>query len=76
MSIGKHLTTKEVCERLGVSVPRVSQFVSEGRLKVAARVGNVMFFLPEEIARFQKIPRKTGRKPKEEKTFPRRQKSA
>lgn len=64
MSIGKHLTTKEVADRLNVTVARVSQFVSEGRLDVAARVGTIMFFLPDEISRFEKIPRKPGPKKK------------
>ncbi len=75
MPVGKHLTTAEAAKRLGVNPSRISQFVTEERLEVAARVGTTMFFLPEEIARFAKVPRKTGR-PKENGHSPQRPKKS
>ncbi len=76
MPIGRYLSTKDVARRLGVSVARVSQFVLEERLDVAARVGTTMFFLPGEVSRFSKLPRKPGPKKKNGFSSPRRQKSA
>ena len=38
MSLKGFLTTKEVAERLGVSVGRIQQFIAEGRLP-ATKIG-------------------------------------
>jgi len=65
----KLLNTAEVARRLGVSRQRVAQYVKEGRLRpavpVTARQG--MWFLEEEVARFEREPkRRPGRKRRED----------
>jgi excisionase family DNA binding protein len=54
------LTTKEVAERLGVTVPRVHTFIKEGRLP-AEKMGRD-FFIKEADLKLV-ADRKTGRPP-------------
>lgn len=60
---GKYLTTQDIAKKLRVSVGRIRQFVAEKRIKVAMKIGNVNFFDPENVEKFARIERKTG-KPK------------
>lgn len=61
MAIGTLLTTEEVAKRLGVSVGRVRQFVSEGRLQYAQKIGPALLFDRDLVEAFAKTPRPTGR---------------
>jgi len=54
--------TDKAAEILEVSVERVEQFCREGRL--GQKVGNRWLIHPEDLKRFAKIPRPTGRRPK------------
>lgn len=72
MAIGPYLTTEEAAEILGVHTSRISHFVKSGRLNVATRYGMSMLFDRKEVAKFRKLPRKTGR-PKESENNTRRQ---
>lgn len=60
MPVGELLTTREVAKKLRVSVARISQFVTEDRLKPATRVGTTMLFEQEAIEQFARIPRRPG----------------
>lgn len=60
MPVGEFLTTKDVARRLRVSVARISQFVSERRLKPSTRVGTIMFFKEDDVEEFARIPRRPG----------------
>jgi len=61
MSLEGFLTTKEVAEKLGVSVGRVQQFIAEGRLP-ATKVGQTNLVKESDLKLVQS--RKTGRPPK------------
>jgi hypothetical protein len=61
MAIGNYLTTEEVAEKLGVTPGRVRQFVYDDRLKPKEKIGQVLFFDKDEVQKFAKLPRKTGR---------------
>ncbi len=61
MSLEGFLTTKEVAEKLGVSVGRVQQFIAEGRLP-ATKVGQTNLVKESDLKLVQ--DRKTGRPPK------------
>lgn len=56
-----YLTTKEVAERLGVTVGRVQQFVAEGRLP-AVKIGRDNFVNEADLNLVE--VRKVGRPPK------------
>lgn len=66
MAIGNFLTTDEVADELGVSPGRVHQFVTDGRLKISQRLGNILLFDRKDVEKFGEIPRIPGR-PKSEK---------
>ncbi len=61
MSLKGFLTTKEVAEKLGVSVGRVQQFIAEGRLP-ATKVGQTNLVKESDLKLVE--DRKTGRPPK------------
>ena len=61
MSVKGFLTTKEVAEKLGVSVGRVQQFIAEGRLP-ATKIGQTNLVKETDLKLVQ--DRKTGRPPK------------
>ena len=61
MSLKGFLTTKEVAERLGVSVGRVQQFIAEGRLP-ATKIGQTNLVKESDLKLIEN--RKTGRPPK------------
>jgi excisionase family DNA binding protein len=61
MKIEGFLTTKEVAERLGVSVGRVQQLVAEGRLP-ATKIGQTNLVKESDLKLVE--DRKTGRPPK------------
>jgi excisionase family DNA binding protein len=61
MSLEGFLTTKEVAEKLGVSVGRVQQFIAEGRLP-ATKIGQTNLVKESDLKLIQK--RRTGRPPK------------
>ncbi len=61
MSLEGFLTTKEVAEKLGVSVGRVQQFIAEGRLP-ATKIGQTNLVKESDLKLVQ--DRKTGRPPK------------
>jgi excisionase family DNA binding protein len=61
MSLEGFLTTKEVAEKLGVSVGRVQQFIAEGRLP-ATKIGQTNLVKESDLKLIQE--RKTGRPPK------------
>ncbi len=58
MSLEGFLTTKEVAEKLGVSVGRVQQFIAEGRLP-ATKIGQTNLVKESDLKLVQN--RKTGR---------------
>lgn len=58
MSIEGFLTTKEVAQKLGVSVGRVQQFIAEGRLP-ATKIGQTNLVKESDLKLVQ--DRKTGR---------------
>ena len=58
MSLEGFLTTKEVAERLGVSVGRIQQLVAEGRLP-ATKVGHTNLIKESDLQLVEK--RQTGR---------------
>ena len=60
MSLEGFLTTKEVAEKLGVSVGRVQQFIAEGRLP-AIKIGQTNLVKESDLKLVQN--RKTGRPP-------------
>ncbi len=60
MSLEGFLTTKEVAERIGVSVGRVQQFIAEGRLP-ATKIGQTNLVKESDLKLVQ--DRKTGRPP-------------
>ena len=62
MSLKGFLTTKEVAEKLGVSVGRVQQFIAEGRLP-AIKIGQTNLVKESDLKLVQ--DRKTGRPPRE-----------
>lgn len=57
----KLLTTKETAERLGVSVARIHQLISEGRLP-AEKMGRDYFIKEDDLKLVE--DRKPGRPPK------------
>jgi len=61
MSLEGFLTTKEVAEKLGVSVGRVQQLIAEGRLP-ATKIGQTNLVKESDLRLVQ--DRKTGRPPK------------
>lgn len=61
MSLKGYLTTKEVAERLGVSVGRVQQFIAEGRLP-AIKIGQTNLVKESDLNLVK--DRRTGRPPK------------
>lgn len=61
MSLEGFLTTKEVAEKLGVSVGRVQQFIAEGRLP-ATKIGQTNLVKESDLKLVEN--RKTGRPPK------------
>ena len=67
MSLEGFLTTKEVAEKLGVSVGRVQQFIAQGRLP-ATKIGQTNLVKESDLKLVE--DRKTGRPPKvkDEKT--------
>jgi len=58
MSLKGFLTTKEVAEKLGVSVGRVQQFIAEGRLP-AMKIGQTNLVRESDLKLVEN--RKTGR---------------
>ncbi len=62
MSLEGYLTTKEVAEKLGVSVGRVQQFIAEGRLP-ATKVGQTNLVKESDLKLVE--DRKTGRPSKD-----------
>lgn len=58
MSLEGFLTTKEVAEKLGVSVGRVQQFIAEGRLP-ATKIGQTNLVKESDLKLVE--DRKTGR---------------
>jgi excisionase family DNA binding protein len=58
MSLEGFLTTKEVAEKLGVSVGRVQQLIAEGRLP-ATKIGQTNLVKESDLKLVQN--RKTGR---------------
>ncbi len=56
-----YLTTKEVAEKLGVSVGRVKQFIADKRLP-AVKVGNTNLVKEEDLSLVKN--RQNGRPPK------------
>jgi excisionase family DNA binding protein len=58
MSLEGFLTTKEVAERLGVSVGRIQQLIAEGRLP-ATKIGQTNLVKESDLKLVQ--DRKTGR---------------
>lgn len=58
MSVEGFLTTKEVAEKLGVSVGRVQQFIAEGRLP-ATKIGQTNLVKESDLKLVR--DRKTGR---------------
>jgi len=63
MSLEGFLTTKEVAEKLGVSVGRIQQFIAEGRLP-ATKIGQTNLVKESDLKLVQ--DRKTGRPTKKE----------
>ena len=61
MSLEGFLTTKQVAEKLGVSVGRVQQLIAEGRLP-ATKIGQTNLVKESDLKLVQE--RKTGRPPK------------
>lgn len=61
MSVEGFLTTKEVAEKLGVSVGRIQQLIAEGRLP-ATKIGQTNLVKETDLKLVQ--DRKTGRPPK------------
>lgn len=61
MSLEGFLTTKEVAEKLGVSVGRIQQLIAEGRLP-ATKIGQTNLVKESDLKLVQ--DRKTGRPPK------------
>jgi excisionase family DNA binding protein len=61
MSLEGFLTTKEVAERLGVSVGRVQQFIAEGRLP-ATKIGQTNLVKESDLKLVEN--RQTGRPPR------------
>ncbi|MDQ3749999.1 MAG: helix-turn-helix domain-containing protein [Acidobacteriota bacterium] len=57
-----YLTTKEVAEKLGVSVGRIKQFIVEKRLP-ATKIGNTNLVKEEDLRLVEN--RQNGRPPKE-----------
>lgn len=55
----KLLTPQQAADRLGVSLRRVHQFLSDERL--GQRVGGVYVITEEDLRQFQRIPRNPGR---------------
>lgn len=55
------LTTRQAAERLGISIPRVHQLISEGRLP-AEKVGRDYVIREEDLRHVE--GRKVGRPPK------------
>jgi excisionase family DNA binding protein len=64
MSLEGFLTTKEVAEKLGLSVGRVQQFIAEGRLP-ATKIGQTNLVKESDLKLVE--DRKTGRPPKSKK---------
>lgn len=62
------LATSEVAEILGVSQSRVRQFVMEGRLKPAGRLGINLLFQRTQVVEFARKKREPGRRPKKSST--------
>ncbi len=63
--MGKLLSTTEVAERLGVTVPRVQTFIWEGRLP-AIKVGRSYAVQEDDLKLVENRP--TGRPPKAKET--------
>ena len=61
MSLEGFLTTKQVAEKLGVSVGRVQQLIAEGRLP-ATKIGQTNLVKESDLKLIE--DRKTGRPPK------------
>ncbi len=61
MTLKGFLTTKEVAERLAVSVGRIQQLIAEGRLP-ATKIGQTNLVKESDLKLVQ--DRKTGRPPK------------
>lgn len=68
--IQDYLTTKEVAEKLGVTVGRIQQLVAEKRLN-AVKFGRDNFILEKDLESFERLsvgrPKKNGIKSKETK---------
>ena len=68
------VTVTEAAETLGVTRERVQQFIMDGRLRVAARVGRsgaggrgVILLRATEVERFGRIERPVGHPPSKER---------
>jgi hypothetical protein len=55
------ISTSDAAEVLGVSESRVRQFVLDGRLKAAGRIGINLLFERRVVAALAKKPRRRGR---------------
>jgi excisionase family DNA binding protein len=62
MAIGDYLTTQEAARELNVSDSRVRQFHLSKRLP-GRKVGTMLLFKREDVARFKKKPRPPGAPP-------------
>lgn len=60
MAISDYLCSADAADFLNVSVPRIYQFVRDGRLP-SERIGRTMFFPRTALEKFRKKPRKNGR---------------
>ena len=56
------LTTYEAAHLLGVSYPRLMQFIADGRIKHRRRNG-IYLLDRQSVLRFKRIPRPSGRPP-------------
>ncbi len=61
-----YLTTKQTAERLNVVPSRIRRMILDGVIK-AEKIGRDNFIAENEVKRLEKIDRKPGRPPKENK---------
>ncbi len=61
MTLGDFFTVKDVAQKLKVSVGRIHQLITDGRITPVKKIGNYNFFDKESVEKLAKTPRKTGR---------------
>jgi excisionase family DNA binding protein len=54
-TMGQYITTVEAAKRLGVSRPRIQQYITEGRLP-ARKIGRDLWIDVRDLATFQRRP--------------------